>query len=150
MKNEILEHFKSHFEQLKTEVNNFPDDDSLWVVKGGISNSAGNLCFHLLGNINHYIGFVLGKTNYKRNRDLEFSVKNISRAELTVMIEKTIIVTEQSLEKIIDFNKAYPEGFFDQKNMNIKFALIKLITHFNYHLGQINYHRRLLFPNSIT
>ncbi len=148
MKQEILDHFRIHFKQLKSEIDAYPDDSSLWETRAGISNSAGNLCIHLMGNLNHYIGFVLGQTSYKRDRELEFSIKNLTKKELITRIDKTKMMLEQSFEEIANVDLPYPDGYFDQKGINIKFALIKLITHFNYHLSQINYHRRILFPDS--
>jgi hypothetical protein len=45
------------------------------IIADGISNSAGNLCLHLIGNLNHFIGATLGNTGYVRNREQEFSSK---------------------------------------------------------------------------
>ena len=63
--------------KLKFEIESYKDERSIWAVDKTISNSAGNLCLHLVGNLNAYIGAELGKTSYVRNRDLEFSLKDI-------------------------------------------------------------------------
>ena len=73
--------------RLKNEINLYSNEASLWKVEKQIANSAGNLCLHLLGNLNTYIGAELGKTNYIRDRELEFSLKDIPRAELIEKIE---------------------------------------------------------------
>ncbi len=67
--------YKRDLEKLKTEINLYNNENILWVIDKEISNSAGNLCLHLIGNLNYFIGTVLGKTNYFRTRDLEFSQK---------------------------------------------------------------------------
>ncbi len=131
--------------RLKAEINLYKDESKLWIVEENIANSAGNLCLHLIGNLNTYIGAVFGKTNYIRNRELEFSLKNISKKELADKIESTILVVEQSLKNITEeeLKKEYPILVFDQKT-SVEYLLIHLTTHLTYHLGQINYHRRLL------
>lgn len=92
-----------------------------------------------------YIGATLGSINYIRNRELEFSLKNIPREELIIKIEETIIIVNESLSKITtkDMEAEYPLLVFEQKT-STEFFLAHLSTHLTYHLGQINYHRRLL------
>jgi uncharacterized damage-inducible protein DinB len=99
----------------------------------------------LIGNLNTYIGAGFGKTNYVRNRELEFSLKNISKKELIDKIESTILVVDLSLQNITEeeLKNEHPILVFD-KRTTLEFLLIHLTTHLTYHLGQINYHRRLL------
>lgn len=141
----LIEIFENDLTKLKNEINLYKDEKDLWVVKGEIANSAGNLCLHLLGNLNHTIGHLIGNTGYKRNRDLEFSDKNIPRTELNNRIDATIEVIKKSLPKLKDdaINKTYPAKISNQEK-ETGFALIYFANHFNYHLGQINYHRRLV------
>jgi uncharacterized damage-inducible protein DinB len=131
--------------RLKTEINSYKDESKIWIIENNIANSAGNLCLHLIGNLNDYIGSELGKTNYIRNRELEFSLKNITKKELLDKIETTILVVEESLKKIteLELQNEYPILVFDQKTTT-EYFLVHLTTHLTYHLGQINYHRRLL------
>ena len=131
--------------RLKSEINLYKDESKIWIVEKDISNSAGNLCLHLLGNLNTYIGAELGKTNYIRNRELEFSLKNISKKELINQIDSTIAVVEMSLNNITEeeIKSEYPILVFDKKS-TLEYLLVHLTTHLTYHLGQINYHRRLL------
>jgi uncharacterized damage-inducible protein DinB len=130
---------------LKKELELYRDERNIWKTDRSIANSAGNLCLHLVGNLNNYIGAEFGKTGYVRQRDLEFSLKNIPRAELVRKIEDTISVVNQSLENIreLDLEQDYPVKVFDY-NMSIEYFLVHLSSHFTYHLGQVNYHRRLL------
>lgn len=145
LKESLLQIFERDLNKLKDEISFYKDEKSLWIVKNEISNSAGNLCLHLVGNLNHFIGTALGKTGYVRNRENEFAAKNISREELVIEIEKTILVVMKTLNNLSseDFEKDFPV----QKHGEIvktDFMLLHLLTHFNYHLGQINYHRRLI------
>jgi hypothetical protein len=115
------------------------------MVKNNIANSAGNLCLHLIGNLNTYIGKEIGKTAYVRNRELEFSLKHVPREELLKKIDDTMTVIDQSFNKLDKsiLRKEYPVLVFDEKT-NTEYLLIHLTTHLSYHLGQINYHRRLI------
>jgi hypothetical protein len=130
---------------LKFEIDSYQNETNLWKIESNISNSAGNLCLHLIGNLNTYIGAEFGKTGYIRNRALEFSLKDIPKAELLSKIEATKIVVNNALDVISEENlKAeYPILVFENKT-STEFMFIHLTTHLAYHLGQINYHRRLL------
>ena len=131
--------------QLKTEIESYQNESDIWAIQKGIANSAGNLCLHLIGNLNTYIGAQYGKTGYIRNRPLEFSLKDIPRVELLSKIEETIVVVDNALNNIseVELKKEYPLLVFKDKT-STGFMLIHLTTHLAYHLGQINYHRRLL------
>ena len=137
--------FNRDLNKLKTEILLYQDEKKIWYIEKSIANSAGNLCLHLIGNLNTYLGAVIGKTNYIRNRELEFSQKDISRYELINKIEDTIIVVNDALNKLTDeaLQEEYPILVFEKKTSTLYF-LIHLTTHLAYHLGQINYHRRLL------
>ncbi|HOY07676.1 MAG TPA: DinB family protein [Saprospiraceae bacterium] len=137
--------FERDLRKLKDEINLYADESRIWIVSEGISNSAGNLCLHLLGNLNHFIGAVLGKTGYIRRRDDEFALKNIPRAELNAQIDATIEVVKTVMDGLseADFQKDYPEEKRGEI-LKMDFMLLHLFGHLNYHLGQVNYHRRLL------
>ncbi len=141
----LISIFDRDLTKLKTEIELFEDETSIWTIEKNIANSAGNLCLHLTGNLLAFIGAQLGNTGYVRNRDLEFSAKDIPKAELVKQIEETMIVIHQTLNKLTedDLNKDYPVVVFAEK-MTIGYFLVHLATHLGYHLGQINYHRRLL------
>ncbi len=131
--------------KLKIEIESYKDESNLWRIEKDIANSAGNLCLHLVGNLNTYIGTVLGQTGYVRNRDAEFSLKNISRKELIEKIEGTIQVVDQVLPALTaeQLEKEYPMVVLKEAT-STEFFLVHLATHLTYHLGQINYHRRLI------
>ncbi len=145
LKESLLEIFERDLNKLKDEINLYTDESKLWITKEEISNSAGNLCLHLLGNLNHFIGTVLGNTGFVRNRESEFTAKNASRKDLEIEIGKTIGIIKNALEKLPDeaFEKEFPVEKHG-KGVKTDFMLLHLLSHFNYHLGQINYHRRLI------
>ncbi|MGU3374516.1 DinB family protein [Chryseobacterium sp. M5A1_1a] len=131
--------------KLKAEIEAYQHEENLWKTDKNISNSAGNLCLHLVGNLSHFIGAQLGNTGYVRHRELEFSLKDIPKSELIEKIEATILIVDSVLSQLHeeDLKKEYPLVVFEDK-MTTDFFLIHLIAHLDYHLGQINYHRRLL------
>lgn len=141
----LSQFFERDLQKLATEISLYKDEDKLWLVKPGISNSAGNLCLHLIGNLNHFIGATLGHTGYVRYRDDEFSLKNIPRQDLLINIENIKLIVKKILSNLpeADLQKDFPLEIFGKKD-STGFILIHLATHLTYHLGQINYHRRLL------
>jgi len=145
LKEALTEVFERDLNKLKDEINLYSDESKLWTLSDGISNSAGNLCLHLIGNMNHFIGAVLGKSDYVRNRDAEFASKNVSRQELIKQIDQTIEVVKNALNDLNDedFDGNFPVEKHG-KIVKMDFMLLHLTTHFNYHVGQINFHRRLI------
>ena len=145
----LIETLKTLFERdlkkLKTEIELYTTEEKIWYIEKGIANSAGNLCLHLMGNLNTYIGAEIGKTHYIRQRALEFSLKNIPRVELTEQIEQTIVVVNNALDTLTNraLELEYPILVFTEKT-STEFLLVHLSSHLAYHIGQINYHRRLL------
>lgn len=137
--------FERDLTSLKVELNLYSDEQIIWLTTGQIANTAGNLTLHLLGNLNTYIGAVLGGTDYVRDRPAEFSLKNIPRESLLEQIDALLIILKTTLEKLSDtvFEEEYPLLVFEEKT-STEYFLVHLTTHLAYHLGQINYHRRLL------
>lgn len=138
--------FTRELNKLKEEIEYYNKEKNLWLIEKDIANSAGNLCLHLIGNLNTYIGAELGKTGYVRDRPLEFSSKGIPKQELISKIELTILVVNRTLEALTDsdLERDYPLIKVVEGGSSIGFMLIHLAGHLSYHLGQINYHRRLL------
>jgi len=141
----LIKLFTRDLKALKREVNLYKDEKNLWIVTKDISNSSGNLCLHLVGNLNHFIGATLGGSGYVRQRDLEFSLKAIPKSDLINQISDTIDVVENTLSNLteVDLEKEYKRRVFED-TMTTEYFLVHLSMHLAYHLGQINYHRRLL------
>lgn len=132
-------------DKLEQEILLYPNAQSIWTIKGDIKNSAGNLCLHLCGNLQHFIGTILGNSGYVRDREKEFSLKDLPASELVKLIAQTKTSISQTLAKfdVGMLAKDYPIVVFDGP-MNTQYFLIHLAGHLNYHLGQVNYHRRLI------
>ncbi|OOG19985.1 DinB superfamily protein [Sphingobacterium sp. CZ-UAM] len=137
--------FYRDLNRLKTEIASYSKEENIWIVDRSIANSAGNLCLHLIGNLQTYIGAEIGKTGYIRNREAEFALRDIPRTVLLDGIDDTIRVVDQALDKLEEDDLAaeYPILVFDEMTTT-EYLLVHLTTHLTYHLGQINYHRRLL------
>jgi hypothetical protein len=144
MENYLSELYERDLLKLKEEIKNFKDEANIWRGVDGITNTAGTLVLHLIGNLNFTIGTQIGKTGYVRNREQEFSLIGVPREKLIADIESTIEVVKWSLEAIDQDRLAetYALEFFGVKST--AFYLTAFFGHFSYHLGQVNYLRRIL------
>ncbi|RYF93849.1 MAG: DUF1572 domain-containing protein [Chitinophagaceae bacterium] len=140
--------FQRDLERVKIEILSYSKESDLWVIIPGTSNSGGNLCLHLIGNLNAYIGIGLAKTNYVRNRELEFSAKDVQRDTIIEMLSETMLVVRQGLDNVSDTDlpELFPIVVWDKPTTKV-FTLMHLSGHLTYHLGQINYHRRMVSAN---
>jgi uncharacterized damage-inducible protein DinB len=145
MKDSFSEIFKRDLEKLKSEISLFDKEEDIWLIAGDIKNSPGNLCLHICGNLKHFIGYVIGGYDFIREREKEFSLKNVPREELLTDIDETIAVVLKTLNEMNNeiYDNKYPINVFN-KEMTNEFFFIHLTTHLSYHLGQINYLRRLM------
>jgi Protein of unknown function (DUF664) len=131
---------------LRREVEAYPDERDLWVQVPGLSNRGGTLALHLAGNLQHYIGAVLGGSGYVRNRPAEFARRDVPRSELLDEIEATRSAVARALAGTIDLEAEFPESIAG-KSVRTGDYLFHLATHFAYHLGQLDYHRRIVTGN---
>lgn len=145
MVNDFKQQLLRYLGQLEKEISSYENEADLWKAADGITNPGGNLCLHLCGNLQHYIGALIGKSGYKRNRDAEFSRKNVSRHDLLLEINITSEVMTSVFDSMReeDLQKDFPDKTFGENATNAT-AIIHCAIHFGYHLGQINYHRRIL------
>lgn len=145
MKEALIELFNRDLNKLKLEIELYKNDLSLWSIENSIKNSGGNLCLHIIGNLKTYIGNGLAQIGYVRQREFEFSGKFVDKKELYEQIDETIQIVNQGLSKITDeqLTENFPMIVWE-KETGMAFTIIHLHSHLNYHLGQINYHRRIL------
>ena len=140
--------FERDLDRLKSELSLYKDEQNLWVVEGEIANSAGNLFLHLCGNLKHFIGAVLGNSGYVRQREKEFGDKGVSRADIDQNIDETLAVVSKTLEELdpAKLEEEYPIPVFHNKGVVVdtNTFILHLSGHLMYHIGQINYHRRLI------
>ncbi len=136
---------------LDREIAAYRDDESLWQTPPGITNSAGNLALHMAGNLRHFIGHVLAGSSYIRNRDAEFNQTKLARDELRATVADAIAELDTAFDKITDEQLAseFPLAVMENRFRTSDF-LIHLAVHLSYHLGQLDYHRRLVTGDSTT
>ncbi|WP_160711154.1 DinB family protein [Chitinophaga solisilvae] len=140
----LINLFERDLSRLEEEIMAYDTEAAIWRIPEGIKNPAGNLVLHLCGNLQHFTGAILGKNGYVRQRELEFSTRDVPRQDLINMIGVTrrVVLTVILGLAAEDMEKTYPEKVFASE-MSTGHFLVHLSTHLNYHLGQINYHRRL-------
>lgn len=137
--------FERDLNKLIEELSLYKSEEDIWKIKEGISNSAGNLTLHLIGNLKHFIGATLGKTGYVRERDKEFSEKNIPRTQLITDVKDTITIIKNTLSKLNtdSLEQDFPITLNNMVSSTAS-VLVYLLAHLNYHLGQVNYLRRMM------
>jgi uncharacterized damage-inducible protein DinB len=136
---------------LRREVEAYPDEPSLWRTVPGISNVGGTLVLHLAGNLQHYLGALLGGTPYVRDRAAEFARRDVPRSELVREIEAARQAVKAGISRTTETKLAaeFPEAVGGARVQTGEY-LIHLTTHFAYHLGQIDYHRRVVTGSSTS
>src|SRR5262249_33398941 len=147
--NELAALFSRDLAKLSKQIELFPTDELLWKTLPGVINSAGNLALHIEGNLTEFVRRQLGGLPYQRNRELEFSPKAGSRAELSPRLAKLRESIPAVLEvlKADELEREYPQVVLDRP-MSIGEFLIHLYGHLNWHLGQVDYLRRLITPQA--
>lgn len=137
--------FEGALIQLKNEINNYTHKENIWQLKGEIKNSGGTLALHLIGNLRHFIGATLGNTGYVRNRDAEFSDRNIPSSEIMKNIDETAYSIKTIISNLTDEQLYGPYPIKDKNIADTTLTrLVHLYGHLQYHVGQVNYHRRIL------
>ncbi len=134
-------------EALEGQIGLYPDDATLWKVDGDIKNSAGTLATHLVGNLEHFVGTVLGDSGYVRDRELEFSERDVTRAELQARVARCRTRVVEVLSGLSPQDMAAPYVGKVPPSLagaSTHLMLLHLSGHLMWHLGQIDYHRRLL------
>lgn len=143
MLNSILKGFyERDIQKLIDEINLFQHEETLWKVGGAVRNSAGNLALHIIGGTNHLIGAKLAGTGYVRNREQEFARKHVPREVLVSQLSDLIPMIAKTFDSL-SMDDEYPIPFDDATRTN-GYVMVQLLAHLNYHLGQVNYLRRLL------
>lgn len=134
---------------LRRELEAYPDERQIWQQVPGLPNTAGTLALHLAGNLQHYIGARFGGTGYVRDRDAEFARRGVSRAELVAEIERARVAIRTGLERLDPkaLDAQYPE-VVAQSRVRTGDYLVHLCTHFAYHFGQLDAHRRVVTGNA--
>lgn len=130
---------------VRREIEAYAHEADIWKTHPAIPNSAGTLAVHLAGNLRHYVGAVLGDTGYVRDRDAEFAVRGVPRADVLAQLDAASRDITNVMPKLSDARLAatYPIPVAG-RTVSTGDMLMHLAVHLTYHLGQIDYHRRLL------
>lgn len=141
----LISFYGRDINKLIEEINLFENEDNIWRIAGSVKNPAGNLALHIIGGLNYLIGAILAQTGYIRNREQEFTIKNVERKILVAQLEELIPMIKKTLNALSndDLEAEYPI-FFDKPKTSVSYVLLQLLLHLNYHLGQVNYLRRNL------
>jgi len=130
---------------LRDELLAYPEDAQIWALPPGIKNSAGTLVLHLTGNLQHFVGAQFGGTGYVRNRDAEFSRRDVPRADLLADVAAALDAVARGMAGLTDERLATPFPVqLAGVTLPTGLVLLHMATHLSYHLGQIDYHRRLV------
>jgi uncharacterized damage-inducible protein DinB len=145
---ELNSFFLRDIAALERELELYPDDSSVWQNVVGLPNSAGNLVLHLAGSLQHFFGAILGNTGYVRNRDAEFSKRDIPRNELRTELAAARQGVIAGFEQLTDqrLEQSFPARITDAE-LSTRLTILQFITHLAYHLGQLDYHRRMVTGN---
>jgi len=145
LNNILADFYERDIRKLIEEINLFRNEENLWRTEGSVKNSCGNLVLHIIGGLNYLIGATLAHTGYVRNREQEFIRKGVERKKLVTQLEELIPMINKTLNDLSrgDMETEYPI-FFDKPKTSISYVLTQLLLHLNYHLGQVNYLRRIL------
>ncbi len=130
---------------LRRELEAYPDEAAIWQSAPGVPNSGGVLTRHLCGNLQHFLGACLGGTGYQRDREAEFGAPPTSRAALLAELAATEAAVLGTLRRLTPHEL---EARFPEVVAGLEFQgadlLVHLAVHCAFHLGQIDYHRRIL------
>ena len=140
----VANFYERDIRKLIEEVCLFKNEEDLWRTHGSVRNPAGNLALHIIGGLSYLIGATLAQTGYVRNRDLEFTRKDVERKELVAGLEKLIMLIKDTVNALTreQMEAEYPL-IFDGMKTSVSYVLVQLLAHLNYHLGLVNYLRRI-------
>jgi hypothetical protein len=137
--------YERDIRKLIEEINLFRDEENLWKTHGSMKNSSGNLALHIIGGSNYLFGTVLAQTGYVRDREQEFIKKGVPRKDLVAQLEALVPLINKTVGGLTpdQLEADYPL-VFDGAKRSKSYLFVQLLTHLNYHLGQVNYLRRAL------
>jgi hypothetical protein len=136
---------------MRREIEAYPDDRTPWATPPGIANPAGTLALHLAGNLRHFMGATYGGTGYVRDRDAEFARRDVPRAQIVAELDAAITEAAAGIARLDDgrLDEPFPH-VMGKVALTLREALVHLTTHAAYHLGQVDYHRRIVGGDGAT
>jgi hypothetical protein len=130
---------------VRRSIEAYPDDESLWAERPGLPNAGGTLALHVAGNLRHFVGLRLGQVAYVRDRDAEFARRGVTRSQVTAELDAARDALERGMAATTEAMLAapYPDPIAGRQVSTGDF-LVHLATHLAWHLGQLDYHRRVV------
>jgi len=136
--------YARELDRLADQVSEYPSDAALWSTSGAQKNAPGTLALHLSGGLLAMVGASLGGTGYVRDRDREFSERDVPREEVVRRVRACRDVVVPIIEGLDDGTLAevYPAPTSPAyAGMTTRAFLMHLLWHVGWHLGHIYYHR---------
>lgn len=136
---------------LERELDLYPDDKSVWKELSGLPNPAGTLFLHLAGSLQYFFGAVLGKSGYVRDRAAEFSKRDVPRSEIRQELARARQGVKAGFANLTEahLKQVFPVQYAGAEVLT-QLTLLQFLTHLAYHLGQIDYHRRVVTGESTS
>ena len=130
---------------LERELGAYQSEEQVWMLPPGLPNSGGTLALHAAGNLQHFIGAVLGGSPYVRDRDAEFQRRNVPRSEIIADLRRAQASVRETLERLdpATFEETYPHPVANRRLKTGEF-MMHLVGHLAYHTGQVDFHRRVV------
>ncbi|MEZ5064107.1 MAG: DinB family protein [bacterium] len=151
MKTEIARILQRDLAAIRREIEAYPSEADLWKSPPGITNPGGTMALHVAGNLRHFFGAVLAKDGFVRDRPAEFAARDVPRADIVARLDAAATAVARSLESLPEsrLDEPYPVDF-DGLTLSVRQFVLHLAVHLAYHLGQIDYHRRLVCADART
>jgi len=138
--------FGRDLDKMIEQIRAYPDEESLWRTAGSIKNGAGTLALHVAGNLEHFVGSALGENEYNRDRQAEFEIRDVPREAIVQRLQRCRDRVVATLESLDDarMSEPFPVSLPPRLQGTVHWFLLHLSAHTSWHLGQMDYHRRLL------
>ncbi len=138
VKTDLTAYFKHMAAKVDKTARLLPADE-FWKKPFAFGNSVGHLVLHLTGNLQHYIGAGIAGTDYKRDREREFTEGNPPEpAEALRRFHEAVGLVERTIQSLDSETLCAPKS--DQKPVSTQFGLLLVCAaHLNNHIGQMSY-----------
>ena len=136
---------------LKSELLAYQNEGDIWRSVPGLPNTAGTIGLHVAGNLQHFVGAQLGDSGFVREREAEFSRRDVSVAEIVGEIDQTIAALDETFASLEEaaMDRPFPQEIAGVRP-TVGEYLVHLLSHLAYHLGQVDYHRRCVTGEATT
>jgi uncharacterized damage-inducible protein DinB len=121
------------------------DDVQVWWRPHENGNAVGNLVLHMCGSSRHFLGYVVGGSDYRRNRKAEFAEREpITRADLCRLVDDTVNETDRILTALD------PARLLDVREVprepphTVLALVVRTSHHWAVHTGQVVYATKAL------